>query len=258
MSTGIDLKGVTEVLNQFDYRETPFFAVYQGKDLKFENIDDDLEAARNLLETHLKQLENNGSTAPFKITWYKRINAANERPDQNSLMGSNTFRVTRIGSNMQDYFAIQRGDLPFPSKMNGVDESLLTRFEQTLAGIESRLTAMEMPLEESEENEEDQTPTQKILGALSGVIQHPQVQELLANKLIGFLNMIPTSQPQLIQPTNKINQMPISENDLPVLNEYLQILIGAGMGLEDFKKLSNIAQNNPQQFSMLLGMLKTQ
>ena len=31
MSNGIDLKGVTEVLNQFDYRETPFLQSIRGK-----------------------------------------------------------------------------------------------------------------------------------------------------------------------------------------------------------------------------------
>jgi hypothetical protein len=255
MSTGIDLKGVTEVLSQFDYRDTPFFAVYQGKDLKFENNEDDIEAARAMLNTHLEQLANNGSQAPFKIVWYKKLRPDGERPDPNSLLGSNTFRVVPIGMNMQNFYAMQRGD-EIPFKISGKDDSN-SKILELLNGIDSRLTAIENPLEEELDSEEEQTPTQKILGAISGVISHPSVQELLASKLVGLLNLIPTpaAMGQAPAATKQIT-MPIEEKDLPELNDQLQILIQYGMGLEDFKKLANIAKSNNSQFNMLLTMLR--
>jgi hypothetical protein len=52
--------------------------------------------------------------------------------------------------------------------------------------------------------------------------------------------------------------MKIEEKDLPELNNYLQMLLNAGMGLNDFKKLSEISTKDPTQFAWLLKMLKTQ
>jgi predicted transcriptional regulator len=42
------------------------------------------------------------------------------------------------------------------------------------------------------------------------------------------------------------------------LNELLKVLGNAGMTLQDFQKLANIASSNPGQFSMLLNMLRAQ
>ena len=205
---------------------------------------------------HLEQLEKNGSTAPFKIVWYKKLREGTDELDKNSELGSNTFRVVNVGMNMQNYFAIQRGEeLPYPNKIGNRDNEALTKIMETLNGIDSRLTAIETPLE-SEEEEEEQTPTQKILGALSGVISHPSVQDLLATKLVGLLNLIPTGTNNTTPTIQKTLPMPLEEKDLPELNQHLQILIGAGMGLEDFKKLASIANTNPSQFNMLLTMLR--
>ena len=252
MSNGIDLKGVNEVAAQYDYRETPFFAVYQGKDLKFYNVNDDIEAARSMLLQHLEQLEKNGSTAPFKIVWYKKLKTDSEELEKSSELGSNTFRVVQPGMSMQAYHAINRGD-DMPQIISGSSNKIL----EALNSIESRLTAIENPLNEEEEEQEiKESGTQKLMGAISGIINNPSVQEMIAVKLASLLNMIPTSQP-VTTVTQNTQPMKIEEKDLPELNSYLQNLLNAGMGLNDFRMLSDLSIKNPSQFAWLLSMLKT-
>ena len=251
MSNGIDLKGVLELLAQFDYRETPFFAVYQGKDLKFYHTNDDIEAARTMLMQHLEQLEKNGSTAPFKIVWYKRLKIDTDELDKNSELGSNTFRVVQPGMSMQAYHAINRGD-DMPQIISGSNNKIL----EALNSIESRLTAIESPIEDDEQ-EIKETGSQKLMGALSGIINQPEILQLIAIKLTGLLDMIPTPGYKQ-QNLQNLTPMKIEEKDLPELNNYLQMLLNAGMGLNDFKKLSEISTKDPKQFAFLLQMLKTQ
>lgn len=263
MANAIDLKGVDEVLQQFEHRATPFFEVREGKDLKFKFLDDDLEAAKSCLQIHLEQLANNGTTAPYKIVFYKSVNSAGDGFIKDSEMGSNTFRLNQPGMGMQQYYAIQRGDID-PAQVAGMGGGVNAKILETLNGINSRLIALEKPLEEElEEIEEDQPEDtgKQILGALAGIIQHPDVQSILAQKLVGLLNLIPSgsvnSQPAPTQVQHKqISQM--NEQDIQAINQALGTLVNAGMTVQDFEKLANIAATDPSKFTMLLGMLKMQ
>jgi hypothetical protein len=266
MSSGIDLKGVEQVMAQYDHRETPFFQVYSGKDLKFQQLNDDLEAARAILETHLNQIQQNGSTAPFKIVFFKSVDPEKERVIKDSEMGSNTFRLNQPGMGMQQYYAIQNGDVS-PGEMagyrnNGSNQKII----ELLTAMDSRLTAIEQPLEADPsdgEDEDEPDNTKKILGALSGVISHPRVQELLAEKLIGLLNMIPgASTGGTVQQATHIQQptkpIQMDQTDIERVNAALGTLLSAGMTVNDFEKMASIAQTNPQMLSMFLNMLKQQ
>lgn len=257
MSNGIDLKGVDEVMSQFDYRETPFFYVYQGKDLKFFHADDDIEAGRQLLLLHLKQLENNMTTAPFKIVWYGKLKEEGQI-DKASELGSNTFRVVQPGMSMQKYWALQNGEIsPELAHLSGNNKSKdNSEILELLRSMDSRLTAIEQPIEADDDDDDEPDNGQKILGALAGVVSHPEVQQLLAQKIIGWLNLIPSGNNS--QMNGQQLQQTSNNKSMKDLNEVLQILGNAGMTLEDFNKLANIATTNPNQFNMLLGMLRNQ
>jgi hypothetical protein len=117
------------------------------------------------------------------------------------------------------------------------------------------------PSDEQDEDEPDHK--KKILGALSGVISHPRVQELLAEKLIGLLNMIPgTSTGGSVQQATHIQQstkpIQMDQTDIERVNAALGVLIQAGMTVNDFEKMASITQTNPQMLSMFLNMLKAQ
>lgn len=261
MGNAIDLKGVDEVLAQFEHRNTPFFEVREGKDLKFKFLEDDLEAAKSCLELHLQQLAANGSTAPYKIVWYKSVNPERESFIKDSEMGSNTFRLNQPGVGMQQYYAMQRGEID-PATLGAVGSN--KKILELLTGIDSRLTAIENPIEadlDDPEDEPEESTGKQILGALAGVIQHPEVQQLLAQKLIGLLNLIPTGSgmaaPVQPQPQPKqITQM--NEQEIQTVNRALGVLFSAGMTVADIEKLADIAAKDPSKFSMLLSMLKMQ
>ena len=254
MSNGVDFKGVQEVLTQFDYRATPFFAIYQQKDLKFKHLEEDLENARAVLSDNLEQLFQNGSNSIFKIKFYKRVNADGEDFDQKTEMGSNTFK---LNSDNRNYLAMQPGEImPYSRSVNGNSDSM-AKILDSLNAIDSRLTAIEMPLEDEAE-EREETPTDKIMGFLGAVVTQPGIVELFGQKLMGLLSFIPSKpMPQYQEPINNTN-MPIEEKDVPKLNEYLEQMIKGGMQLSDFQKLAEISQNNPKHFTWLLSLLKSQ
>lgn len=263
MGNAIDLKGVDEVLQQFEHRATPFFEVREGKDLKFKFLEEDFEAAKSCLDIHLQQLAANGSTAPYKIVYYGKVNAEKESFIKDSELGSNTFRLNQPGMGMQTYHAINRGEID-PAYVAGMGSGLNAKILETLNGINSRLTALETPLEEDpDESEEDQPQDtgKQILGALAGIIQHPEVQSVLASKLVGLLNLIPSGslggQPApMPAPAKQITQM--SQQEIDAVNLALQTLFGAGMTVADLQKLADIAAKDQGKFTMLLGMLKMQ
>jgi hypothetical protein len=169
-------------------------------------------------------------------------------------MGSNTFK---LNSDNRNYLAMQPGEImPYSRSVNGNSDSM-AKILDSLNAIDSRLTAIEMPLEDEAE-EREETPTDKIMGFLGAVVTQPGIVELFGQKLMGLLSFIPSKpMPQYQEPINNTN-MPIEEKDVPKLNEYLEQMIKGGMQLSDFQKLAEISQNNPKHFTWLLSLLKSQ
>ncbi len=91
MGLPVDLRGIEQVMQQFDFRNTPFYAVSCGNDLKFEFKENDLGKARETLAQTLELIHSNGTKAIYKIAFYDAVN--NNKLTKENLMGTNTFRT---------------------------------------------------------------------------------------------------------------------------------------------------------------------
>lgn len=242
MAQGIDLRGSDQVLAAFNLNATPFFAVYQGKDLKFQHLEENLDSAIELLETNLNVLEANGSVAPFKIIYYYELNGSGKLVKENE-KGSNTFRVVNPGAgvNMGNY---------------GGGEYAVNNWQvkRGNTALEDRLEKLELALaeKESEESEsEEPAAVGGVQGVIMGLMNNPQIQEIIIGRLLGLLDKV------LPPPANNAPAMIAGATDQDAqLTKCLQTLFSKGMTLSDIQKLTTIAETQTPYFNTLLSMLR--
>jgi len=90
-----DRVGVKDVMDGFDaYSDFPFFALFQGKEVKFVYADDDAEKGRRLLEDNLNVLARNGSTALFTLRFYTDTDKKGTITISTPYSGSFSFKIT--------------------------------------------------------------------------------------------------------------------------------------------------------------------
>jgi len=245
MSLGIDLRGKEQVLQQFDFIETPFYAVYQGKDLKFQHLEDDTESGRALLAQNLEILDLNGSTAPFKIVYYYGLNDKGKLSTDN-VKGSNTFRIVSPGTstNSEFYGAPELQNRSFPSRVAGISSEYVEELKTQNQLLKQQLEAYEA------EDTEPEAPT-GINAMVSGLLSNPEIQSVVISRLCGLLDKILPQAPA--QP----NAMLAGINEDKIILDNVNKLFAAGMELQDLEKLVLIAQSNPVFFKTLLTSLKS-
>ena len=237
MALGIDLRGIDQVIESFNLNGTPFFAIYQGKDLKFQHLENDIDSASELLQNNLRVLEQGGSTAPLKIVYYYDVNAAGKLTNEN-IKGSNTFRVCNPGA--------------YNSAGYGSNEIIVPYRERKNDAYEQRIAALELQLSEEAEEEEAPQAVGGFNGVLMGLLNNPQVQEVIIGRLLTVLDKI------LPPPQNSNAPAMVSgASDQDEQIKYcLQTLFSKGMTVADLQKLKNIAETQTLYFNSLLSMLR--
>lgn len=237
MQSGIDLKGMGQILAGFDFQETPYFAVYQGRDLKFQCLENNSEVARDILAQNLAVLETNQNTSPFKIVFYYDLDKAGKLAKANE-KGSNTFRVCEpMGTGGQMVAGAGGGHVAaLMQEVRELKEVVQQRFEQ------------------EEEEEESPTAHQGIGGVVGALLQNPEVQSALIGRVLSFLDQIlPPATPKQVGAIAGIGEAVSGSN--PYL-EAIKDLEAAGMSLEDLRKLATLARTNGPMFNLLLSQLR--
>lgn len=246
-----DLRTLDAVMKMFDQQNTPFYEVYQGKDLKFDSIDhaEDMEDAREFLEQQLKAIEHFGSAAQFKINFYRN---ATEKGKLENLKASNTFKLNEQGVVPVGSYWDQRNN-----SLGAVGpKSELQEIKEMLVAQQSQINAL---LEDPDEDEEEEQPgaVGGVMGMLAGMLNNPAVQEAIAAKIIGFVNTIipdPSGKTMTMQPRTQLAG--ISQEDIVALNAAVMTMIENGVQVTDFQKLATLTADR-QKFDMLLGMLRS-
>lgn len=250
MATGIDLRGGEQVMAAFDLHGTPFFAIYQGKDLKFYHDAEDIDGARELLQQHVDMLNHGQSTAPFKIVFYTQLNSAGKLTNDN-IKGSNTFRICTPGVS---YNNPNFGNPEFIGSYSDKRERISV-IEQQNAKISELTEKLDLLLEqkaiEDEETEAEATAGvgsfQNIIGA---VLSNPTVQNVLIGKLLAFVDQVLPDKQQA--PAAQIAGV-LDETEV---QGALRTLFAAGMTIADLQKLAQMSENEPAMFNFLLSQLR--
>lgn len=247
---GIDLKGLDQVIDTYVYRGIPNYQVMSGKDLKFYYAGNNIDEGREVLMNNLKVVQDNGSTAVYKIIYFD--GESDGKLNKSEIVGSNSFRLLMPDEEKEMY----------RSRMAGVGSSQLDQIKQLLetliqqsAGLESRIAALEAFDEEEDEPEEKKEGG--IAGLLSGILEDPQIKSIVVNGIVDLVKKV--------KPGNAIEDRPvpsaavgnISAEDVEKMNQAILILMDKGMTADDLTKLANIAKDDPITFTFLLNKLRS-
>lgn len=240
----VDLRGIVQVLAQFDFRNTPYYAVLCGKDLKFEFKEDDLEQARNVLSQTLELIESNGTTAIYKVEWYDKV--VNGKLLRENLLGTNTFRLNQIGD------GVGGGSWDRDNRIVGYGNGK-SKVEELLEKVLQNQLDQDKRLKELEADEKDEEPAH--MKMISGMLGDPVVQRQFAQRLLGIMDMILPATNKPAQPAS-VSGAQITEIDIAQMNASLEILLNNGMVPTDVKMLADMCINHPDQFKFLLSQLR--
>lgn len=239
----VDFRDKEALLSQFDVMATPFFEVIAEKKRKFIHIEDDMEGAKEFLRNQLDAIGHFGSTSIFTIIYYSEVSDKGKLM-QDAIIGSNTFKLNE-------------GELS-SWKGYGSRNQDLEEIKEILKAQQSQITAL---MQEPDENDEDEPEPEKlsglgsIAGMLSGLLSQPEVQQVIAQKIVGFINGIFPEKNALNMNTQQGVIGNVQQDDSSLITQSLERLFAAGMTAQDFKKLADLT-NNPQQFQMYLSMLR--
>lgn len=247
MANGIDLRGKDEVLAQFEVFDTPYFSVYQGKDLKFYHDQDNLDDARELLSSNLEILERNQSTAPFKIVYYTQLNNSGKLTADNC-KGSGTFRVMSPGVSYNNpNFGNPEIISGYPAR--GAHLELLKKQQEEIQELKEKL---DLIIESQTEDNEPQDAMGGFNGVIGALLNNPAIQNVIVGKLISLVDKILPEQKEV--PAARVAGI----TDESEVQGALRDLFAAGMTIADLQKLADMSKTNAALFQILLGQLRNQ
>ena len=262
--------GVNQIMDAFDRNaQTPYYSVWSGKDMLFSYNEDDEQKGREFLLENLIASEQNNHSDILKIKFHPKKEKA-FITDKTPSIATLFVRVCET-----EWFKNQQALQPAFSGTSPAMERLLQQQTEILSGLSNRLSALEeAQMEEEEEADEEED----VLGKVGTILNHPAVSAIIAAFLPSITNaMKQTPQPkvagtpeEVIEEMEEFSPEEIGETDFTdidevslqhhtvnQINEALSRLAQHTNTLAaDLIALADMADNNPAQFKMLLGMLR--
>lgn len=261
--------GVNQIMDAFDRNaQTPYYSVWAGKDMIFSYNEDDAEQGRVYLMENLIASEQNEHSDILKIKFHPK--------KEKTFITDKTPSIATLFVRVCDPNYFKGQVQPYQAQPNYGMQNLMERQLEMLNGINSRLTALEEVQEEVEEEEDSE---EDVLGKIGTIINHPAVQTLIAALLPNVLTAMkpqPTQAVAGIEPElEQLDEMEAYEQEAVGEIDYTQdeqnyhnhSIQQINIALErlsqhtnslaaDLTALADMADNNPTQFKMLLGMLR--
>ena len=242
--SSVQFTGIENIIEAFEANDIPYFGVFAGKSLIFKNptrgeeaIQDTFEASE-LLRSFLYKL-NKGSNAVYTLKLYENLPGGGIT-DKTPANFSINFRLNLEGMYLTNDKAVQ-----YEQKQSQQSEIL------------AELKALRMKVETMEGTDEEEEPTNPIIGALTA---NPEVMNALVMAAVGAITGIiskfaPQQQPIKMQPAiNGVNDEPTEQQKI---DKAIEVLSQSTPNLGDsLLILAKMSIDNPQQYKWLLGMLK--
>jgi len=261
--------GVNQIMDAFDRNsQTPYYSVWAGKDMIFSYNEDDSEQGRVYLMENLIASEQNEHSDILKVKFHPK--------KEKTFITDKTPSIATLFVRVCDPNYFKNQVQPYQAQPNYGMQNLMERQLEMLNGINSRLTALEDVQEDIEEEEDTQDD---MLGKIGTIINHPAVQSLIAAFLPSVIKNM-TTQPQQavagIEPElEQLDEMEAYEQEAEAEIDYTEdeqnyhthSIQQINIALEriskhtdslaaDLTALADMADNNPAQFNLLLGMLR--
>ena len=239
------LTGTNKVLEYYDSNaKTPYWSVTDAKNvIIFQHTDDDMHESRQKLEDNLLAAEAAGMTATLTLRFHPKKPKDGYFDNKAPVMQATYFRPCE--------FEMQ----PYNNNNNIAGNAMLA---QQLAAIESRLNAMQMKME-AEEDEEEEEEEEDGMGFLSGLMGNPAIKQMFMNVVANLVT--PNKQANVTQvagidqPETETEEE-YTEQDAKIDEAIERLKVHDPILGDDLLKLCQIAESDPNQFKMLLKMLR--
>jgi hypothetical protein len=244
-SSTVAFRGSRQVVDAYAANDMPSWAICNGKDIMFAQEADSVDDGQVLLGDILKKMQTGGSRACFTLRVYElkkgeKINS--------STAFSRSFPFA-LYNDEDEYSPFEHGRRTYAKEADERILELQTQIDQ---------------LKEKLAEEEQEAPEGGVNGFIAGVLQDPYMKNVLMQALAGIVQkVVPMPRQQAaavagIESGEGQTMASVLEPGQPELvQQALYQLCAKDPRLGDhLMKLASIAMNNPQQFNMLIGMLK--
>jgi hypothetical protein len=236
----VQFRGIDNAVKAYENMEIPRWGLFQGSQFLMKYSGTNMKEGAELLDQYLNALDlRSADTNTYTLCIYdtaEKINSATKYD------ASFNFRLV---DNIDSYQG---------NKVSGM-------LENRIAGIENKLNEVLQPDEEPEEL----TATQQLWATVSKILEHPQIQQVIASKLVGIIEGVSNTVGGLFaQPgyPAAIGAAPAAQKrDVQDENRKLQEAINILDPLDPLLgthllQLAQVAAADPGKYNSLIGMLK--
>lgn len=236
----VQFRGIDQAVEAYQNQEIPRWGLFQGSQFLCKYEGTSMADGADKLETFLKALDLRSADAnTYTLCVYDDLGVNEKIKSNTKYDGSFNFRLV---DNIEGY------------------NDQRNKYEQRIAGLENTIREMNEP-----EDEEPATVKDQLYAGLGKILEHPQVQQLLATKFIQILDGLSTGISGIFnnktQPMQEafpraaaIGATKDDENlKLEQAVNYL-VTIDPLLGTH-LLKLAQIAQGDPAKYQNLIGML---
>lgn len=245
----VQFYGVHRVLQAYEDRQAAPFILLYGNQLLLKYAGHQMEEGKALLHGYLKSIQSPESIATYTLCVFDKVPSG--------------------GLNSKTPY-----DGSFNFKLHEPGEQMLYRNEMPHAYEELKAMILEM---RAELNEKGEDKPAGIGAIISGIFDNPQVQTLIAQRLIGLVdNILPMArQISYVEQSSGLGKVAGADQgsyqdrkiagadehnyqeQIAATNEAWPVLFQADPDIGNhLKKLASLAEKNREQFLSLVGMLE--
>lgn len=273
MGANVEFRTVDSVMEAFRLHETPYFAVFQGTNLKFGNEENDIPDAERILEQNLRWIEDSGTTAVYTLKVYKNIPITNKTPYKGSFtfkLDNRDLQQINTGNGQPPVYVINgqnRAVGPAPIGTTSIEAKLDKMIELITLQMQMNVANKDADEYEDDDDEEEEDEDEILMRKVE---KYTTMGTVIADKITPIIGMIfqhfaPVKQqpPQpAYQQTHQISGIPMGNEQQPQQGNQLAAAIqtivecvGEPAFVNAMMKLANMAQTEPTKLKGLLTML---
>jgi hypothetical protein len=240
-SKAVQFRGIKNVITAYTNKGVPAWGLFQGTQFLEKYEGKDITEGATLLQDYLEALDQRSNdTNTYTLCIY-------EDPAGGKITSATKYDASfnfRLLDTIEDHLQ---------NKMSGVLES-------RMAGLEEKINSLLADPEPIEP-----TAQEKIYIALGRILEVPQVQQVLGQKLIAIIdgvgntigNIFPQAPPTYQRAAIGATKAPDVAAENEKLQQAVNILVTVDPQLgTNLLKLAEIAQADPSKYNLLVSMLK--
>jgi hypothetical protein len=236
-SKSVQFRGIENVLKAYNNKDVPRWALFQGNQFLEKYDGTDMKEGAQVLADFLGMIDQRSNDLnTYTLCVYD--DPGEKIKNTTKYDASFNFRLV---DNFEDHLQ---------NKMSGA-------YEQRIAGLENRIAELTQ-----DEPEPEPTGKDQIFAALGKILEHPQIQQVIANKILGVIDGVGDvvsglfKKPVAAAAIGSTTTRPVVQDENQKLQQAINILatIDPTLGT-NLLKLAEKVQGNPEKYNGIISML---